>query len=197
MCYLLSLQLTIQSLPTVFSYTQPRLCVPFSEDASLITSLQDELKNLKEEMVQLRSTPVSVPSTCWLVTSPADLHYNSFSDSFSRPLCFSSQMAPQSSDYYRTGKWAVDEGSSHVSQLLWVCVLSFFWFLWHSLTEKDALVTSLQGELREVGQKKTYDEVRLSLHITGFTFKSTLLSNSLLMMSYLVSAEPSGRTDSF
>lgn len=28
-----------------------------SEDASLITSLQDELKNLKEEMVQLQSTP--------------------------------------------------------------------------------------------------------------------------------------------
>lgn len=34
---------------------------PFSEDANLITSLQDELKNLKEEMVLLKSTPVSVP----------------------------------------------------------------------------------------------------------------------------------------
>ncbi|KAA8583967.1 hypothetical protein FQN60_015175 [Etheostoma spectabile] len=32
-----------------------------SEDISLITSLQDELKNLKEEMGQLNSTPVSVP----------------------------------------------------------------------------------------------------------------------------------------
>lgn len=34
--------------------------VSLSEDASLITSLQDELKNLKEEMVQLQDTPVSI-----------------------------------------------------------------------------------------------------------------------------------------
>lgn len=44
-----------------------RLCLRvslfFSEDAGLITALQDELKNLKEEMVQLKSTPVSVPLT--------------------------------------------------------------------------------------------------------------------------------------
>lgn len=33
---------------------------PFSEEASLVTSLQDELKNLKEEMVKLRNTHVSV-----------------------------------------------------------------------------------------------------------------------------------------
>lgn len=31
-----------------------------------------------------------------------------------------------------------------------------------SLTEKDVLVTSLQEELREVREKKTIDEVRLS-----------------------------------
>lgn len=92
----------------------------------------------------------------------------------------------------------MEEGSSDVFlELLWICVLSFLWFLWHSLTEKDALVTSLQEELRDAGEKKTVNEVRLSLHITGFTLKSTLLLNSLLMMSYLVSAEPSGRTDSF
>lgn len=32
-----------------------------SEDAGRITALQDELKNLKEEMVQLKDTPVSRP----------------------------------------------------------------------------------------------------------------------------------------
>lgn len=92
----------------------------------------------------------------------------------------------------------MEEGSSDVFlELWWICALSSLWFLWHSLTEKDALVTSLQEELREAGDKKTVNEVRLSLHVTAFTFKSAPLFNSLLMMSYLVSAEPSGRTDSF
>lgn len=37
------------------------MCPFFSEEASLVTSLQDELKNLKEEMVQLHNTTVSEP----------------------------------------------------------------------------------------------------------------------------------------
>lgn len=38
-----------------------------------------------------------------------------------------------------------------------------------SLTEKDVLVTSLQEELREVRDKKAVNEVRLSLHTSGFS----------------------------
>lgn len=76
---------------------------PFSEDASLITSLKGELKNLKEEMVQLKNTPVSA---CCMIPL-LELHSrtkNDLSDSFSCPLCFSSQIAPQSLDNYKTGK---------------------------------------------------------------------------------------------
>lgn len=49
----------------VFFRSLSKLFVPihFSEDASLIASLQDELKNVKEEMEQLKSTPVSLPSS--------------------------------------------------------------------------------------------------------------------------------------
>lgn len=66
-----------------------------------------------------------------------------------------------------------------------------------SLTEKDVLVTSLQEELREVREKKTINEVRLSIHTCGFSFKTTLLLITLLIMSYIILTECSGRTDSF
>lgn len=46
-------------LSTPFIYAFPKLRV-FSEDANLITALQDELKNLKDEMVQLNKAVSAV-----------------------------------------------------------------------------------------------------------------------------------------
>lgn len=43
-----------------------------------------------------------------------------------------------------------------------------------SLTMKEAVVTKLQEELREV-KEKTGDEVRVSLHTNGSSFETTLL----------------------
>lgn len=49
------------STPFILSYLHSlHVMCPFSENASLVTSLQDELNNLKEEMAQLKNTQVSL-----------------------------------------------------------------------------------------------------------------------------------------
>lgn len=48
------------STPFILSYFHSLHMCPFSENASLVTSLQDELHNLKEEMAQLKNTQVSL-----------------------------------------------------------------------------------------------------------------------------------------
>lgn len=51
-----------------------------------------------------------------------------------------------------------------------------------SLTEKEALVTSLQEELREAREKTTNDAVRPSVHTSGLSIETAVLSITLLIM---------------
>lgn len=103
---------------------------PFSEDANLITSLQDELNKLKEEMVQLKNTPVSAHLGMLYNTTHESKHH--LSDSFAFPLCFSSRIAQQSLDNYRIGKrvWDMNRSVSTVLLgLLFRSLLCLFWLL--------------------------------------------------------------------
>ena len=55
-----------------------------------------------------------------------------------------------------------------------------------SVTEKDALVTSLQEELREAREKATADGVRLSLLSSGLSTNAALLLITSLIMFFWV-----------
>lgn len=77
----------------------------------------------------------------------------------------------QSSDSYRAGK---PETKGKAGPVCWEVRYSFVLCLPDSLTMKDAVVTKLQEELREV-KEKTGDEVRVSLHSNRSSVQTTLL----------------------
>lgn len=86
--------------------------------------------------------------------------------------CVCRQMALQSSGSCRAGKAEVEQKSLALS-VCWVPD-SFVLCLPGRLTEKDAVITALQEELREV-REKAADEVRLRLHPSASSVQTTLL----------------------
>ncbi|XP_064789718.1 ribosome-binding protein 1-like isoform X1 [Oncorhynchus masou masou] len=103
-------------------------CPPNSEEASLVTSLQEELKQLKEEMEQLKNSPADV-------TGETEQLLNRMKERTSQEVKQLKETSEQAQSSI---------ASDNTAEL---AVLQTRFFI--SLAERDAMMASLQVELRE------------------------------------------------